>query len=42
VYEALGPPRAGVERPRDVRALADALLLGVDAATGAALLEPFV
>jgi hyaluronoglucosaminidase len=42
VLEALGPPRGGVERPADVRTLADALLLGVDAATGAALLEPFV
>ena len=42
VLEALGPPRPGRERPADVRALADALLLGVDAATGAALLEPFV
>jgi hyaluronoglucosaminidase len=42
VYEALGPPRAGVQRPSDVRGLADALLLGVDAATGAALLESFV
>jgi hyaluronoglucosaminidase len=42
VVESLGPARAEVERPADVHALADALLLGVDAATGAALLEPFV
>jgi hyaluronoglucosaminidase len=38
----LSPARVEVERPRDVPALAQALLLGVDAATGAALLEPFV
>jgi hyaluronoglucosaminidase len=43
VLEALGPARADVgRRPADVRELAEALLLGVDAATGAALLEPFV
>ena len=38
----LSPVRAGVERPDDVAGLVQALLLGVDAATGAALLEPFV
>ena len=37
---ATGP--ADVEPPAEVESLADALLLGVDAATGAALLEPFV
>jgi hyaluronoglucosaminidase len=37
---ASGP--ADVEPAEDVESLADALLLGVDAATGAALLEPFV
>ena len=42
VFEALGPPRADVQPPADIRGLVDALLLGVDAATGAALLEPFV
>ena len=43
VLEALGPGRAnGVTRPRSVRGLVDALLLGVDAPTGATLLEPFV
>jgi hyaluronoglucosaminidase len=42
VVEALGPERADIEAPADVRALADALLLGVDAPTGRALLEPFV
>ena len=31
-----------VDEPADVESLADALLLGVDAATGVALLEPFV
>jgi hyaluronoglucosaminidase len=36
------PRRVDVERPTDVPALVQALLLGVDAATGAALLEPFV
>jgi hyaluronoglucosaminidase len=38
----LAPKPAKVERPADVAALADALELGVDAATGLALLEPFV
>jgi hyaluronoglucosaminidase len=42
VVEALGKPAAGVTPPEDVEALVQALLLGVDAATGAALLEPFV
>jgi hyaluronoglucosaminidase len=45
VHEALcrlAPEAAQVDRPRDVRALVDALELGVDAATGRALLEPFV
>jgi hyaluronoglucosaminidase len=46
VREALvrlaGETRVEVERPADVAALVQALLLGVDAATGAALLEPFV
>jgi hyaluronoglucosaminidase len=35
-------PAPTVIAPADVAALADALQLGVDAATGAALLEPFV
>jgi len=39
---ALAPAPAEVERPADARALADALALGVDAATALALLEPFV
>jgi hyaluronoglucosaminidase len=38
----LAPERVAVRRPRDVAELIDALALGVDAATGAALLEPFV
>jgi hyaluronoglucosaminidase len=38
----LSPERVEVERPVDVPALVQALLLGVDAATGAALLEDFV
>jgi hyaluronoglucosaminidase len=38
----LAPARAGVAAPADVPALVDALAFGVDAATGAALLEPFV
>jgi len=38
----LVPALADVERPTDVPALVQALLLGVDAATGLALLEPFV
>ncbi|HUQ22321.1 MAG TPA: protein O-GlcNAcase [Gaiellaceae bacterium] len=42
VLEALGPARANVTPPSDLPGLVDALLLGVDAATGAALLEPFV
>jgi hyaluronoglucosaminidase len=42
VLDALGEPAAGVATPDEVPALIDALALGVDAATGAALLEPFV
>jgi hyaluronoglucosaminidase len=42
VLEALGPERADVPRPASVEELVAALELGVDAATGAALLEPFV
>jgi len=42
VVEALGPPARGVALPRDVPSLVDALAFGVDAPTGAALLEPFV
>ncbi len=38
----LSPKRVDVLPPNDVDALAQALLLGVDAATGAALLQPFV
>ena len=38
----LAPEPADVDEPADVESLADALLLGVDAATGVALLEPFV
>jgi hyaluronoglucosaminidase len=38
----LAPGPARVEEPRDVPALIEALRPGVDAATGAALLEPFV
>jgi hyaluronoglucosaminidase len=41
VLEALGAP-AKVSPPSDLPALVEALALGVDAATGAALLEPFV
>jgi hyaluronoglucosaminidase len=41
VIEALGAP-ANVAPPSDLPALVEALALGVDAATGAALLEPFV
>jgi hyaluronoglucosaminidase len=42
VVDALGvEAAAGVERPADVPALIAALQLGVDAATGVALLEPF-
>jgi beta-N-acetylglucosaminidase len=33
---------ADVDAPADVESLVEALLLGVDAPTGAALLEPFV
>jgi hyaluronoglucosaminidase len=36
------PEPADVDPPAEVESLADALLLGVDAATGVALLEPFV
>jgi len=39
---AVGNGGADVQPPADVPALVDALALGVDAATGAALLEPFV
>ncbi|HVM17953.1 MAG TPA: protein O-GlcNAcase [Gaiellaceae bacterium] len=39
---ALAPEPARVDAPGDVAALAAALELGVDAATGGALLEPFV
>jgi hyaluronoglucosaminidase len=38
----LAPAPAEVSRPGDVAALVEALALGVDAATGLALLEPFV
>ena len=38
---ALAPEPATVDAPADVAALADALLLGVDAATGAGLLQHF-
>jgi hypothetical protein len=38
----LAPAPANVDRPSDVESLVQALLLGVDAATGLALLEPFV
>ena len=38
----LAPVPAGVVPPGDVPALVDALAFGVDAATGLALLEPFV
>jgi hyaluronoglucosaminidase len=38
----LSPERADVRPPNDLDALVQALLLGVDAATGAALLQPFV
>jgi hyaluronoglucosaminidase len=38
----LAPAAVKVDTPSDVPALVQALLLGVDAATGAALLEPFV
>jgi hypothetical protein len=41
VVEALGEPARGMTPPGDVPALIDALALGVDAATGAALLKPF-
>ena len=39
---ALAPAAATVDRLSDIPALVEALALGVDAATGAALLEPFV
>jgi hyaluronoglucosaminidase len=42
VVEALGAPARGIAPPRDLAALVDALAFGVDAATGAALLEPFL
>jgi hyaluronoglucosaminidase len=41
VREALGPP-AKVASPADLAGLVEALAPGVDAATGSALLEPFV
>ncbi|MGI9111074.1 MAG: protein O-GlcNAcase [Gaiellaceae bacterium] len=40
--DALGPDRAEVAAPGSIEQLVAALELGVDAATGAALLEPFV
>jgi len=42
VLAALGPERADVPSPRSVGELVAALELGVDAARGATLLEPFV
>jgi hyaluronoglucosaminidase len=42
VREVLGAPRADVERPASVAELVASLEPGVDAPTGAALLEPFV
>jgi len=39
---AIAHGRVDIARPTDVPALVDVLALGVDAATGAALLEPFV
>ncbi len=42
VLAALGPERADVPSPRSVGELVAALELGVDAASGATLLEPFV
>lgn len=42
VLEALGEPACDVKPPVDLAGLVDALQLGVDAATGAALLRPFV
>ena len=42
VVEVLGAPAPGVRVPADVATLVDALAPGVDAGTGAALLEPFV
>jgi len=41
VVAALGEPAAGVTPPDDLSGLVDALALGVDAATAAALLRPF-
>jgi hypothetical protein len=38
----LAPDRVAVTVPRDVPALIEALALGVDAAAGIGLLEPFV
>jgi hyaluronoglucosaminidase len=40
--QRLAPERVAVTVPRDVTALIEALALGVDAAAGIALLEPFV
>ncbi|MGH2934182.1 MAG: protein O-GlcNAcase [Gaiellaceae bacterium] len=42
VRATLGDPAPGVRPPVDLAALVDVLAVGVDAATGAALLEPFV
>ena len=42
VLAALGDPAPGVDPPADAAGLVQALLLGVDAPTGAALLRPFV
>jgi hyaluronoglucosaminidase len=42
VRAALGEQATGIRPPADLAALADALAPGVDAGTGAALLEPFV
>jgi hyaluronoglucosaminidase len=42
VLASLGKPAAGVRPPADVAGLVEALAPGVAAATGAALLEPFV
>lgn len=42
IVDALGAQANGAPRPRDVASLVAALAGGVDAATGVALLEPFV
>jgi hyaluronoglucosaminidase len=42
VVQRLGPTRADVAPPDDIAGLIEALQFGVDAPTGAALLEPFV